>query len=143
MMDHLGSVAAAEDGYLAVLNGLDELTRLTLGMVASLQGPLQFHLVTVIVAPNATIGDGFPVILPEPRLVTFRVSGNGTIKAGSITRCNRARIFRLFFEKRLQLTARLSPTLPGADMVSSDFLGPAQRNAVAHAGDDTFSGRVS
>jgi hypothetical protein len=48
-----GSVAAAEDGYLAVLNGLDELTRLSLGMVASLQSPLPFHGVTVIVAPDA------------------------------------------------------------------------------------------
>lgn len=46
-------MAAAEDGYLAVLNGLDELTRLALGMVASLQSPLPFHLVTAIVAPDA------------------------------------------------------------------------------------------
>src|SRR5262249_61981720 len=35
------------------------------------------------------------------------------------------KIFRLFFEKRLQFAARLSPTFLGGGMISADFLCPA------------------
>jgi hypothetical protein len=41
--------------------------------------------VTTALQVNATTGDGFSVILPEPKYVTFRITGNGTIKAGAIT----------------------------------------------------------
>ena len=37
----------------------------------------------------------------------------------------RDKIFRLFFEKRFQFAARLSPTFLGAGMVASEFLRPA------------------
>ncbi len=38
---------------------------------------------------------------------------------------NEAIIFRLFFEKRFQFAARLSPTFLGGGMVAGDFLRPA------------------
>jgi hypothetical protein len=38
---------------------------------------------------------------------------------------NEAIIFRLFFEKRFQFAARLSPTFLGGGMIAGDFLRPA------------------
>ena len=38
---------------------------------------------------------------------------------------NKTKIFRLFFEKRFQFAARLSPTFLGGGMVAGDFLRPA------------------
>ena len=38
---------------------------------------------------------------------------------------NEAKIFRLFFEKRFQFAARLSPTFLGGGMIAGDFLRPA------------------
>jgi hypothetical protein len=35
---------------------------------------------------NATTGNGFTtLVLPEPRLVTFKITGNGSVTAGAIT----------------------------------------------------------
>src|SRR5207244_7738941 len=39
---------------------------------------------------------------------------------------NKAIIFRLFFEKRFQFAACLSPSFLSSGMIASDFLGPAQ-----------------
>jgi hypothetical protein len=41
--------------------------------------------VTTALQVNATSGDGFNLSLPEARLVTFRVTGNGSISGGAVT----------------------------------------------------------
>jgi hypothetical protein len=41
--------------------------------------------VTTALQVNATSGDGFNLSLPEARLVTFRITGNGSIIGGAIT----------------------------------------------------------
>jgi hypothetical protein len=41
--------------------------------------------VTTALQVNATTGNGQTVTLPEPRLVTFRITGNGPVSAGQVT----------------------------------------------------------
>jgi hypothetical protein len=41
--------------------------------------------VTTALQVNATSGDGFNLSLPDPRLVTFRVTGNGSVSGGAVT----------------------------------------------------------
>jgi hypothetical protein len=41
--------------------------------------------VTTALQVNATTGNGQTLVLPEPRLVTFRITGNGSVTAGAIT----------------------------------------------------------
>jgi hypothetical protein len=41
--------------------------------------------VTTALQVNATTGEGFSLFLSEPRFVTFRIVGNGSIKEGAIT----------------------------------------------------------
>src|SRR5438132_2008916 len=41
--------------------------------------------VTIAFQNAATIGDGSTQFLPEPRTVTFRVTGNGSVSAGAVT----------------------------------------------------------
>jgi hypothetical protein len=41
--------------------------------------------VTTALQVNATSGDGFNLSLPEARLVTFRITGNGSINGGAVT----------------------------------------------------------
>ena len=47
----------------------------------------QMSVENVTTAPQvyATTGEGFPFFLPEPRLVTFRIVGDGSIEEGAIT----------------------------------------------------------
>jgi hypothetical protein len=41
--------------------------------------------VTTALQVNATSGDGFNLSLPEAKLVTFRIIGNGSINGGAVT----------------------------------------------------------
>jgi hypothetical protein len=42
--------------------------------------------VTTALQVNATTGNGVTtLVLPEPRLVTFKITGNGTVTGGAIT----------------------------------------------------------
>jgi hypothetical protein len=49
--------------------------------------------VTTALQVNATTGNGETLVLPEPRLVTFKITCNGPVSAGQITVecCPRAR----------------------------------------------------
>jgi hypothetical protein len=40
--------------------------------------------VTTALQVNATSGDGFNLSLPDPRLVTFRITGNGSVSGGVV-----------------------------------------------------------
>jgi hypothetical protein len=40
--------------------------------------------ITTALQVNATTGDGQTLVLPEPRLVTFRVTGNGKVTNGAV-----------------------------------------------------------
>jgi hypothetical protein len=41
--------------------------------------------VTTALQVNATSGDGYQLVLPETRFVTFRVQGDGKVTAGEVT----------------------------------------------------------
>lgn len=41
--------------------------------------------VTTALLVNQTSGNGQMLVLPDPRLVTFKVTGNGAVSAGQVT----------------------------------------------------------
>jgi hypothetical protein len=87
-------------------------------------------LVTTALQVNATTGNGFTtLVLPEPRLVTFKITGNGPVTAGAIT---------------IECCLQNTPIAPGSGSAGAMVWTALTTIAVpANATTDYLAGRVS
>jgi hypothetical protein len=86
--------------------------------------------VTTALQVNATTGNGESLVLPEPRLVTFKITGNGTVTAGAVT---------------LECCPQTTPTPPSAGSASGGAMVWEAMNTFAvppNATTDYFAGIV-
>jgi hypothetical protein len=85
--------------------------------------------VTTALQVNATTGNGETLVLPEPRLVTFTITGNGPVSAGQIT---------------VECCPQATPIAPGSGSAEAMVWETLNTIAVpANARTEYFAGSVS
>ena len=86
--------------------------------------------VTTALQVNATTGNGFTtLVLPEPRLVTLKITGNGSVTGGAVT---------------LECCPQTTPIPPGSGSSAGMVWTALTTIAVpANATTEWFAGRVS